>query len=163
MNFEHGIFSGNGIFLWGNGIFGEFTVPQQVFASGKDIGAGATFTVIVDKNDGILSWGSNLNGELGIGDFESRNNATYLISLQGKKVSKLACGSNFTIALGEDIRYNSAKHRSTTPLRQPKAENFKINLHESPKTEYNENITFSTVIYIKITLTYIRVAILMQK
>ncbi|OMJ86156.1 hypothetical protein SteCoe_12355 [Stentor coeruleus] len=105
------------VYVWGTGIFGEFVVPYKIASNAQNISLGSNFTIIIDENFSIYSWGNNINGELGVGDFESKNTPTFLASLQGKKILQISSGNNFTIALGEDILYKSNKRKSTTPLR----------------------------------------------
>lgn len=122
------------VFVWGTGIFGEYVLPHKVMNRGKEIAVGGNFTLVLDEQDNLFTWGNNLNGELGIGDFDARNSPAQVSSLQGKKVRVMACGSNFVLALGDDIKYQSSKHKSTTPLRQAgKEAEYSVTLHESPK------------------------------
>ena len=97
--------------------------------------------VIVDNYFNLYSWGNNSNGELGIGDYDLRVTPTLVSFLQGKRISKIACGSNFAIALGENVHYNS-KLKPSNPLRQPTDnKGYKSAKYESPKTvETTENI-----------------------
>lgn len=105
------------VYVWGTGIFGEFVVPYKIASNAQNISLGSNFTIIIDDNFSIYSWGNNINGELGVGDFDSKNTPTFLASLQGKKILQISSGNNFTIALGEDILYKSNKRKSTTPLK----------------------------------------------
>jgi hypothetical protein len=121
------------LYVWGTGMFGEFVSPTRIAGRCKDVAVGGNFTLILDDRENLHTWGSNLNGELGLGDFEARNSPTHVQSLQGKHVSRIACGSNFVLALGEDVKYQSTRHKTSTPLRQVKEnDDFKITLHESP-------------------------------
>ena len=46
-------------------------------------------------------WGQNKKGELGLGDQVPRNTPYPLVSLKGKKVTRVAIGKNFTIAFNK--------------------------------------------------------------
>lgn len=122
------------VYVWGTGIFGELVSPTRISTRCKDLSVGGNFTILLDDRDNLYSWGNNLNGELGLGDFEARSNPVHINSLQGKKIQSLACGSNFALVLGEDVRYQSGKHKSSTPLRQTKEnDDYSIPINPSPK------------------------------
>ena len=48
----------------------------------------------------LWCWGMNKNGELGVGDSESRINPYPVSHLQSKIITSIACGGTFAIALG---------------------------------------------------------------
>ena len=58
--------------------------------------------MFVDVDGGLWSWGSNSHGELGAGDTAPRQHPT-LVKLNGKKTTRVRCGSNFGIALGRTV------------------------------------------------------------
>ncbi|CAG9315175.1 unnamed protein product [Blepharisma stoltei] len=110
------------VYVWGTGIFGEFLVPQRFsFANPiRDIGVGGCFGMAIDNNFSVYAWGSNSNGELGTGDYETRVKPVPIIGLQGKQVKFISCGSNSCLALGSDItkgRSSQPKSRENTPLK----------------------------------------------
>lgn len=124
------------VYIWGTSVFGEYLTPYKISSYARDICIGGTFGLIVDENYNVYSWGNNSYGELGLGDYETKPSLTVLSSLQGKKISQVSCGNNFTIALGNDVKYNSSRHKTSTPLRQSgktDSKSFKITLHESGK------------------------------
>ena len=110
------------LYVWGSGSFGEYLSPhKQVFPSKvKEIGIGSTFTIVVLQDMSAFTWGNNSNGELGLSDFEQRNGPTEISSLIGKKITAVACGGSFCIALGSEVG------RSKTPT----------HVRSSSKTEY---------------------------
>jgi len=96
------------LYLWGTGSFGEFLQPQKITGIRHilvDVSVGSGFGSAVDMTGTIYSWGTNKNGELGLGDYETRFTPTVITSLQGKKVTAIACGGNFAIALGSTIQH----------------------------------------------------------
>ena len=94
-----------GLYLWGTGTFGEFLVPKRVKTTNEvtEVAVGSSFGIVLDRAGLLWSWGSNSGGELGIGDSESRESPTAILTLQGKPIRQVACGATFAIALGEDI------------------------------------------------------------
>lgn len=94
------------LYIWGTGVFGEFLTPMRmtsIAAPVKDIGMGGGFGSAVDIYGVVWTWGSNANGELGVGDYEPRISPIPIRTLQGRKVKGVACGGNFVIALGSDV------------------------------------------------------------
>jgi len=61
---------------------------------------GAFFGLAVDKTGSVWILGANENGELGLGDTESRDSPCIMQALRGRQVAKVACGANFSMALG---------------------------------------------------------------
>jgi X-linked retinitis pigmentosa GTPase regulator len=92
------------LFIWGTGVFGEYDIPM-LFGTFQaiDISVGSTFGVVLDANSNLYSWGTNSNGELGVGDFEIRKTPSLIKGLQGKVVTKVSCGGSYVIALGGNI------------------------------------------------------------
>jgi X-linked retinitis pigmentosa GTPase regulator len=82
--------SDNGeLYIWGSGIFGEFLSPQRVISLKtpvRDISIGGCFGAAIDINGMVWTWGSNANGELGVGDYDPRTNPFPIVALQGKRV-----------------------------------------------------------------------------
>jgi alpha-tubulin suppressor-like RCC1 family protein len=106
------------LYLWGTGVFGEYLTPHKVTHVTqffKDIAIGACFGAAIDMNERLWTWGSNSNGELGVGDFDFRVNPYPILSLTGKRVKGLACGGSFAIALGEDVLQNNSV-QTITPV-----------------------------------------------
>jgi len=63
----------------------------------------STFAIAKDLNGILYSWGSNTLGQLGLGDHTDRPLPTRVSCLKKKNVSKIKLGSNFVVALGQDI------------------------------------------------------------
>lgn len=94
----------NGLFVWGNSIFGEFLDPRKVDFSKNNIvevDVGNSFAVAVDEKGKVFAWGNNSNGELAVGDFQSRGFPVKVTGLKGKSIRKIAAGGNFCMCLVE--------------------------------------------------------------
>jgi len=82
-------------FLWGRGVFGDYPYPQKILTISNrvvDVSLGQTMSVAVDEKGLAWSWGTNANGELGVGDHEPRIHPFPILSLKGKKVTSVCCG-----------------------------------------------------------------------
>lgn len=55
---------------------------------------------IIDRKGNVYTWGPNDVGQLGHGDLNPRQTPQRLKALEGKKVTQLATGDDFLIALG---------------------------------------------------------------
>ena len=108
------------LYIWGNCALGEFWTPQKacknIDCSVVDIKMGDGFTIIIDMKGNVWGFGKNTSGELGNGDFESRNIATRLSSLKNKKVYSISCGKNFALALGECVEKKNQAHDAELTL-----------------------------------------------
>jgi flagellar motor switch/type III secretory pathway protein FliN len=117
-----------GLYIWGTTVLGEFLTPKKMkIAAGQgviDAALGGSFTVIMDSKGAVYSWGNNTNGELGLGDLETRITPAPVPGLKGKKIKKIAAGGSFVICLGLDNKENKTKKDS----------NFKVDLSKNPKT-----------------------------
>lgn len=64
------------LYIWGTGPFGEHAFPTKVLSNSKgnfiDLSVGYGFGCVIDNIGGILTWGSNTQGELGTGDYETK-------------------------------------------------------------------------------------------
>ena len=64
------------LFLWGVGVFGSFKVPQKVVTISNPIAdvclGGTTLGAAIDVKGHLWTWGSNVSGELGLGDNEPK-------------------------------------------------------------------------------------------
>jgi len=61
------------LYFWGTGVFGSFFEPKLV--DDLDIiqvSIGGCFGAALDRDGLVWTWGSNSNGELGLGDFDPR-------------------------------------------------------------------------------------------
>ena len=62
---------------------------------------GGSFIVIVDQDNRIVVWGSNSNGEIGVGDSKIRSHPTRLETIEEKTVSAVSVGGSFAFAIGK--------------------------------------------------------------
>ena len=113
------------IYVWGTGTFGEYLVPtvlEGIKVPVRKVEVAGNFGVTIDNEGNVYSWGTNSRGELGLGDFEVRNQGCQVISLQGKGIKEISCGCSYVIALGKTIA------NKYTPLSQVK--DFKSDLEK---------------------------------
>ena len=92
------------LFLWGRGVWGESPFPTKILAISNrvvDVSLGADLGVAVDDTGLAWGWGSNSHGELAVGDKEPRVHPFPLLNLKGKLISRVHCGHNFVICLGD--------------------------------------------------------------
>jgi alpha-tubulin suppressor-like RCC1 family protein len=93
------------MYVWGAGIFGEFKKPRKVKLQNNilidSIHVGGSFIVLVDTERRIVVWGSNSNGEIGVGDSKVRNHPTRLETIDEKQIAKVSVGSSFAFAIGK--------------------------------------------------------------
>ena len=93
------------MYVWGSGIFGEFKRPRKVKLQNnikvQSVNVGGSFIVIVDQDNKIVVWGSNSNGEIGVGDSKVRNHPTRLETIEDKTISKVGVGGSFAFAIGK--------------------------------------------------------------
>ena len=99
------------LYFWGTGVFGSFYEPKLVVDSDIiDVNVGGCFGAAVDRDGLLWTWGSNSNGELGVGDFESRPYPFPVTHLKNKSIQRISCGGSFAIALSNvDESKNSQK------------------------------------------------------
>jgi len=64
----------------------------------------------------VFVCGNNNDGQLGLGDTETRNNFTHLRSLADKNVYRLFCGGNHTWALIDEFMPMRVRPRVPSPL-----------------------------------------------
>lgn len=93
------------LFVWGRGIFGEFYTPHRVKSVNKlemldfQLSKGG-LAVILTRHGTLYSWGANDFGQLGHGDYQGRATPERLDALDGKRVTQIALGHEFVVALG---------------------------------------------------------------
>ena len=95
------------LFLWGRGVFGEYPYPQKILTISNrvcDVSLGNTIGIAIDDKGIAWSWGSNTNGELGVGDRDPRIHPFPILNLKGKTVTQAFCGDQFVISLGNTVR-----------------------------------------------------------
>ena len=126
------------LYIWGNSSLGDFLTPQKVCKNidcpVSDIKMGDRFTIVLDLKGNLWGFGQNASGELGNGNFESRNIATKLSSLKNKKVYSISCGKNFTLALGDRVEKNKTEDKELLSVKSGKKS---MKLIEMEKSIYN--------------------------
>lgn len=103
---------GSNLFLWGTGSFGEFLTPHRVKkirGETVEVSLGSGFGVALSVHGFLYSWGDNCNGELGQGDYILRSTPQLMGQLDTKRVTTIACGDNFVIALGQTMKAGADK------------------------------------------------------
>ena len=92
------------MYVWGSGIFGEFKRPRKVKLQNNirvnRVIVGGSFIVIMDQDDRLVVWGSNSNGEIGVGDNKIRNHPSRLETIEDKIVGQVSVGGSFAFAIG---------------------------------------------------------------
>jgi alpha-tubulin suppressor-like RCC1 family protein len=76
-----------------SGSYAQVTEPMQIPGSWISVTAGWSFTLAVDSNYRLYTWGSATNGRLGLGDTLNRSSPT-LVSLSNTYWTQVACGQN---------------------------------------------------------------------
>jgi len=100
------------IFTWGNNAYGQlgfknvsidFTYPTQVHQLADTrityVCAGYAHTVAVTDTGVVYGWGSNDKGQLGLDGFTATFSPTLISGLAGKKVTRVSCGYDTTVAM----------------------------------------------------------------
>lgn len=64
----------------------------------------STLGAAIDTKGLLWTWGSNISGELGIGDNEPKVTPFPVLALKKKQVTQVACGSSFVVALGSNLK-----------------------------------------------------------
>lgn len=75
----------------------------------RSVDIGGCFGSAVDSSGKLWTWGANSSGELGHGDFKTRDKPTIVEKLQNKTVTKISCGGCFIVSLGKNTTKNKAK------------------------------------------------------
>jgi X-linked retinitis pigmentosa GTPase regulator len=107
------------LYVWGSTGLGECSIPNRLTTTQvKDVSIGTNFGIAIDFNNNLLGWGTNLNGEIGIEDCESKVIPTIIPSLKCKNIKQVACGGKFCISLGTDIltKPKAQERKQNTPL-----------------------------------------------
>jgi alpha-tubulin suppressor-like RCC1 family protein len=83
----------------------ERNIPTPILSQGdkikaKSISCGRWHTMIIDLSNNILAFGSNNNGQLGLGNDQERNMPIVLSHMgQNIKARSISCGHNYTIII----------------------------------------------------------------
>jgi|APGre2960657423_1045063.scaffolds.fasta_scaffold452265_1 alpha-tubulin suppressor-like RCC1 family protein len=79
------------LYIWGKGAQGsEIILPQKVVTVPNaviDISVGASSSLVLDNEGMVWSWGSNAQGELGLGDLMYRPHPFPVMSLKHKGIT----------------------------------------------------------------------------
>ena len=89
------------LYLWGRGDFGEYPQPTRVSSipvSVQSCSVSESHISAVDAHGMVWVWGSNKKGELGLGDYTTRNAPFPLVGLQDKKITNVHIGYQFSFA-----------------------------------------------------------------
>jgi X-linked retinitis pigmentosa GTPase regulator len=96
------------LYLWGMGVYGNYKTPFRVASISNpvaDVRLGTSNLGSAIDTKGLLwTWGSNIAGELGLGDNEPKVTPYPVMALKNKKVTQVACGSSFVVALGSNLK-----------------------------------------------------------
>jgi len=100
------------IYTWGNNAFGQlgfrnvsvdFTYPSQVYTLANTrivyVCAGFAHTLAITDRGETYGWGANDNGQLGLEGFIATFTPTLITGLVGKKVIRVSCGYDMSIAV----------------------------------------------------------------
>jgi hypothetical protein len=99
------------LYQWGNPKKGQL-FPELVKISNskiENIDIGLNFGVCVDFDGNVYSWGNNTNGELGMGDFESKDTLNPIPNLKGRKIKGIYCGGSYVMVLGNVTSFDENK------------------------------------------------------
>lgn len=93
------------LFVWGQGIFGEFYTPHRVKSVNKldildFVVSKGGVALVLTRQGTLYSWGYNDFGQLGHGDYKERATPERIDALDQKRVTQVAVGHDFIIALG---------------------------------------------------------------
>ena len=108
------------LYVWGTGIFGEILNPVKFSPSGvrfRSFSVGAFFGAAIEDTGKVWTWGSNANGELGLGAEEPQGKISQNTFFNEKHVENIACGGSFAIAMGDVVKPNHATRKASSPLR----------------------------------------------
>ena len=101
------------LYAWGGGTWGQlglgnpshYNSPQHVSAGSrkyKEISAGPEFSLAIAENGDLYSWGSNNNGQLGLGNTSTGPLFPTHVSTGGLKYRSVAAGFGFCTAISEN-------------------------------------------------------------
>lgn len=76
-------------------------IQQLRDVSIKSFSCGSSHTMVIDSNGVLYGFGSNESGQLGLVDQKDKSEPTVINSLRHVRISKVVCGSYFTMALSE--------------------------------------------------------------
>jgi len=94
------------VYVWGTGVFGELLFPTlltRFINPIKDFSIGGCSGVFVDSENVVYTWGSNVAGQLGLGDYEGRAYPVIVPLLKDYLITQVSCGKSYVLALGRTL------------------------------------------------------------
>lgn len=76
-------------------------IQQLKDVSIESFSCGSSHTMVIDSNGVLYGFGSNESGQLGLGKEKFKSEPTIIHSLKHVRISKVVCGSYFTMACSE--------------------------------------------------------------
>ena len=102
------------LYAWGNGELRPKNLELEDIVDCDVGGVG----MAVKENGEVWIWGRNSSGELGTGDYKSREKPVKVQNLVGRFVKNISSGGNFVIGLGQDVYVHE---RPSTRRERPSA------------------------------------------
>ena len=65
----------------------------------------------IDQRGVLYTWGPNFDGQLGHGDYNTRNLPTQVMRLKRKQIRMAALGDRFAIAIGKDVSMSELRRK----------------------------------------------------
>jgi alpha-tubulin suppressor-like RCC1 family protein len=93
------------------------------------VAAGSNFSLAIDLEGWLYAWGGGHHGQIGLGELENVNTPHQVQLPAGAKITKIAAGEFFSMALtdtGELYTFGSqgTGHNTSNPVPRPRALNF---------------------------------------
>lgn len=91
------------LFVWGESIL----TPKQVRGCPKDVkevSVGNNFFAVLTRTSTVWTWGDNNCGQLGVGELSDKKGIFIVENLRKKRSKQVACGKDFVIVLGDDMK-----------------------------------------------------------
>ena len=92
-----------GLYVWGFNTL----APSLIRGCPKDVvelAIGKNFGACITRTSALWTWGDNGKGQLGLGDLAEKDGMCIVHTIHKKKVRMAACGKDFIIVLGEDLK-----------------------------------------------------------
>ncbi|OMJ77661.1 hypothetical protein SteCoe_22701 [Stentor coeruleus] len=125
-----GISMNDELFVWGTGLFGEWLTPKYINEVIKPIKVTVNCACgyAIDNEKNVWSWGSNTNGELGLGDFDQRTSVKLIKILKNRNIKNIYSGNSGVFAIGKDFesikkpkrRHPSCNKENIFPIKDDK-------------------------------------------
>lgn len=88
----------------------------------------------IDEKGIIYTWGPNMDGQLGQGDFTQRILPTQIMQLKRKTINAVSLGEKFAIALGKNVSLESLRKK-----KEAKAKRKRENEHKKYEEQKRQN------------------------